>query len=426
MSRNSSFTITKRTVDALAPRSTRYKKAFGGGLTVRVEPSGVKTFILEYRPGAGGRRAAKQALTLGRYGEMTVDQARSAALAALARIRLGEDPQAEKRSQRAALTVAGLIDEFLAGHAGKLKPNTREAYGVALGKVKEAYGALKAMELTRAHVAALHHRLAEIPYAANKLLSVVSKTYAWAEDHLLVPAGHANPARRIRRHREERRERFLSTEELGRLGDALREGETIGLPYEVDEMKPGAKHAPKSERRLTKLDPFAVAAMRLLALTGARLREILDARWSQVDLERGVLFLSDSKTGKKAIYLSAAAEAVLAALPRLALNPHVIPGAKEGASRIDLHKPWAAVTRAAGLEGLRIHDLRHSFASVGSGRSLGLPIIGKLLGHSQPSTTHRYAHLDADPMRRAADAIGTEIDAAMNRSAGADAVRLKK
>ena len=151
-----------------------------------------------------------------------------------------------------------------------------------------------------------------------------------------------------------------------------------------------------------------------LILTGARLREILDAQWSQLDLERGVLFLADSKTGKKPLYLSAAAQAVLACIPRVEGNPHIIAGALEGAPRADLNKPWRAVRRAAKLEGVRIHDLRHSFASFGAGASLGLPIIGKLLGHSQAATTHRYAHLDADPLRRAAETIGATISAAMD------------
>jgi integrase len=163
-----------------------------------------------------------------------------------------------------------------------------------------------------------------------------------------------------------------------------------------------------------KLDPYAVAALRLLLLTGARLREILHAKWEQVDVGRGVIFLAESKTGKKPIYLSAAAQAVLAALPRLEANPYVIAGARDGAPRSDLKKPWAAVTHAARLGGVRIHDLRHSFASFGAGASLGLPIIGKLLGHSQAATTHRYAHLDADPMRRAVETIGATINAAMN------------
>ena len=163
-----------------------------------------------------------------------------------------------------------------------------------------------------------------------------------------------------------------------------------------------------------------------MVLTGARLREILDAQWSQVDLERGVIFLADSKTGKKPIYLSAAAQAVLATLPRIEGNPHIISGAKDGAPRADLKKPWAAVKRAAGIEGVRLHDLRHSFASIGAGASMGLPIIGKLLGHSQASTTHRYAHLDADPLRRAVDTIGATITAAMDGNNDRDVVPLRK
>ena len=132
-------------------------------------------------------------------------------------------------------------------------------------------------------------------------------------------------------------------------------------------------------------------------------------------MERGILFLSDSKTGKKrARTLSAAAQSVLAEIPRIKDNPHIIAGAAKGAPRADLQRPWKAVRRAAKLDGVRIHDLRHSFASFGAGASLGLPIIGKLLGHSQAATTHRYAHLDADPLRRAVETIGNTIAAAMD------------
>jgi Phage integrase family len=172
----------------------------------------------------------------------------------------------------------------------------------------------------------------------------------------------------------------LTSEDLARLGEALREGETVGLPYAVDETKPTAKHAAKADHRRVKLDLYAATALRLLILTGARLREILHAKWEQIDLERGLIFLADSKTGKKTLYLSAAAQRVLADLPRVEGNPYVIAGAKDGAPRADLKKPWTAVSRAAGLEGVRIHDLRNSFASFGAGASLGLPIIGKLLG----------------------------------------------
>jgi integrase len=222
-----------------------------------------------------------------------------------------------------------------------------------------------------------------------------------------------NPARGIERNREQAKERFLKSDEFARLGDALRLAETEGLPWDVDEGHPKAKHHAKPEKRKTKTDPYAVAAVRLLILTGARLSEILTAKWSEIDFERGILFLSDSKTGRKPVYLSAAALAVFASIPRVERNPYVIVGAKEGAPRVDLKKPWRAIRKAAELNDLRIHDLRHSFASVGAGASLGLPIVGKLLGHSNPKTTARYAHLDADPMHRAVNQIGNTIDTAM-------------
>jgi integrase len=147
----------------------------------------------------------------------------------------------------------------------------------------------------------------------------------------------------------------------------LRLDETTGLPWQVD-----ARGAPKAENRSRTLDPFAVAAIRLLILTGARLREILDAQWQHVDLERGVIFLPDSKTGRKPVYLSAAAQSVLASLPRVNGNPHIIPGERESAPKADLKKPWAAVTKAASLDGVRLHDLRHSFASIGAGAAWSL------------------------------------------------------
>ena len=183
----------------------------------------------------------------------------------------------------------------------------------------------------------------------------------------------------------------------------------------MDETKPKAKHLASPANRRTLVDPFALAAIRLLILTGARLREILHAKWEHVDYERGMIYLPDSKTGAKPIYISAAARAVLTSLARFNDNPYIIPGSNKQAPRADLKNPWEAVTRAAGLKGVRIHDLRHSFASVGAGASLGLPIIGKLLGHSQPATTARYSHLDVDVVRRAAETISATISAAMDK-----------
>jgi integrase len=414
--------LTKQSLVNLKPRSKPYIEydADLGGFGVAVYPSGIKSWVCEYRPYGGGRGVAKKRVTLGKTSQLTPDQARNAAADMLAVVRLGRDPAQEKAERRASVTVSELIDFFDARYVGPiLKRGTAIGYRIALEELRRAHGALKVTALTRSHVATLHFRMADRPYAANRAVAVWSKAFAWAASAGLFPEGQ-NPAKNIKKYREQRRERFLTSEELARLGDALREGETVGLSYSVDETKPTAKHATKADHRRVKLDRYAAAPLRLLVLTGARLREILHAKWEQVDIERGMIFLADSKSGKKTLYLSAAAQTVLADIPRLEGNPHVIAGAKDGAPRADLKKPWIAVSRAAGLEGVRIHDLRHSFASFGAGASLGLPIIGKLLGHSQAATTQRYAHLDADPMRRAAETIGATISAAMDGKGGAE------
>ena len=310
-----------------------------------------------------------------------------------------------------------MIEIFLTDHAeAKRKASTAAWMRDALERiVKPVLGSMKLDAVTQQAAARLHSSMSDRPVQANRTLAIISALYSWAGKSGYAAEGY-NPARGVEKFPEKGRERFLTSEELSRLGDALRDAETVGLPYAVDETKPGAKHAADPSKRRTKLDPFAVAAIRLLILTGARLREILHAKWGEVDFERGVIFLPDSKTGKKPIYLSAPALGVMAGLPRIAGNPYIIAGAKDGAPRADLKKPWAAITKAAALAGVRLHDLRHSFASVGAGASLGLPNIGKLLGHSQPATTARYAHLDADPMHRAVETIGATIGAALDRS----------
>ena len=420
--------LTRQPLANLKSRSKPYIEYDSAliGFGVAVYPSGIKSWVCEYRPHGGGRGVPKKRVTLGKTSQLTPDQARKAAAEILAAVRLGRDPAQEKVERRASVTVGEMIDFFDARYVGPmLKPGTAVGYRIALEELRRAHGALKATALTRSHVTNLHFGMADRPYAANRAIAVWSKAFTWAAGGGLIPEGQ-NPAKGIKKYREQGRERFLTSEELARLGDTLREGETIGLPYSVDETKPTAKHAAKADHRRVKLDRYAVAALRLLIFTGARLREILHAKWEQVDIERGLIFLADSKTGKKPLYLSAAAQKVLADLPRVEGNPHVIAGAKDGAPRSDLKKPWAAVSRAAGLEGVRLHDLRHSFASFGVGKSLGLPIIGKLLGHAQAATTHRYAHLDADPMRRAVEAIGSTIAAAMGERKAGEIVELRR
>jgi integrase len=413
--------ISKRAVDALVCPADKDRVFLWddalAGFGVAAFPAGKKTYVVQFRKEGRSRRVA-----IGDHGRLTPEEARSQAKVLLGQVEQGADPVEERRKARAVRSFRDLAEDFMRLHVEvKRKSNTDAAYRRTLDlHILPAIGSKRIVDVRRADVARLHAQLSGAPYQANKTLAVVSAIWNWAAKRDEADR-NSNPASGIERYPEKGRERFLTSDELARLGDVLREGETVGLSYSVDEGEPKAKHAPKAENRRTRLDPFAVAAIRLLILTGARLREILHARWQDVDFERSFIRLQDSKTGAKLIYLSAAAIDLLTALPRIDGNPYVIPGWKGAASdeaggspRADLKRAWAAVTRAAALEGLRIHDLRHSFASFGAGASLGLPIIGKLLGHSQATTTHRYAHLDADPMRKAVETIGATIAAAMD------------
>jgi integrase len=271
-------------------------------------------------------------------------------------------------------------------------------------------GTSKADKVSRTQIAKLHAKLRRTPIHANRVLAVVGSMYTFAGRIGAVPEG-VNPARKIDKYQEHHRERFLTGTELERLGLAMREAETKGVPWTVDETKLKARHLPKQARRFNRISLFATAAIRLLLFTGCRLREILHLKWEHVDLERGLLFLPDSKTGRKTVILNAPALALLSELKRL--GPYVIPGDDPERPRADLKRPWDAVSKYAGLEGVRLHDLRHTYASFGAGSGLGLPVIGKLLGHSQASTTQRYAHLDNDPLRRATEHIGSQIAEAL-------------
>lgn len=395
----SAIKISKRTVDALEPGAKPYI-AFDAdlkGFGVRVMPSGGRAFVVEYRPNGGGRANHVRRVTLGRMGALTPEQARRAAQDLLARVRLGADPAAEKLAKRAAATLADVIEAYIAEHVEtKLKLGSRREYRRHLQFLRGRLGSQKADAIRRAQLAALHVEKRASPYQANRFLATVSSLYSWAETRGFTPEGF-NPAAKIEHYREQARDRFLTTEELARLGDALRQAETEGLPTAK-----GAR---------VRLDPFAVGAIRLLLLTGARVQEILTARWDMVDLERGMIFLEDSKTGRKPLILSAPAMAVLGSLPRT--GRFIFPGRKPDKPRTELNRAWRRVCDAAGIDGVRRHDLRHTFASYGVGNAMGLPIVGKLLGHTQAATTARYAHLETDPLHRAANAIGGVISTAM-------------
>ena len=418
--------ITKRVVDGLKPQAKEFavwdSKLPGFG--VRVRPTGAMSYVVVYRAGSG-RGAPVRRYTIANLGKATPEAARKRAKAILGAVAHGHDPAGEKATERGTLTISELADRFMSEHVEqKRKRGTAIFYRHLLEKViKSELGATKADKLTRTQVARLHGSLKKTPFQANRVLAVIGSMFAFAGRSGVVPEG-VNPARRIEQFKEHRRERFLTGRELERLGAAIREAETKGVPWDVDERKPKANHLPKAKNRFTKIGPFAAAAIRLLLFTGCRLREILHLKWEQVDLERGLFFLADSKTGRKTVILNAPTLAVLTGLDQI--GSYVVPGDDPEKPRADLKRPWEGVSRLAGLEGVRLHDLRHTYASFGAGGGLGLPIIGKLLGHTQASTTQRYAHLDADPLRRASEAIGGRIAAALDGKHAASVVQLRR
>lgn len=423
--------LTKRTVDAAEPKESRYTTfdSVIPGFGLRVYPSGAKSWIFEYRPGEGGRRVAKKRITIGRVSDFTPEKARKVADSLRSSVKTGHDPQGDKAHQRQAPTLSDISNIFLKEHIeAKRKASTKAHYEDVINRlVLPTLGKHKAKDVTRADIARLHLANKSTPFQANRILAIIGSMYGFAGKYGLVPEG-MNPVRGIERYKEEGRERYLSIEELERLGDAIRKAETTGIPWKIDP-KRKTKHVPKG-KRTTVIGEHAAAALRLLVFTGARLGEILNLKWEHVDMERGLLLLPDSKTGKKIIVLNAPSLAVLAELTRV--GSYVIAGDSVGTEnekpRSDLKRPWSMVKRQAKLEGLRLHDLRHNFAAFGAGGGMGLPIIGKLLGHTQPQTTARYAHLDADPLRRASNAIGVILATAMGERAEEtdNIIRLKK
>ena len=421
--------LTQREVERLpiVAKPTTFFDSELKGFGVRVMPpssrseNGARTWIVEYRPGAGGRGVAKRRLALGATAVLEAGEARSMAKDVLAQVRLGGDPAALRTDVRRSATIADLAETYKTESGAGRKDRTKTLYESywRLWVIPEI-GTMKARDVKRTDIARLHRKVgAAHPTTANRVVTLLAHFYGWAGKHGSVPEGY-NPAKAVERFRESARERYLTTDELDRLGAAIVEAETVGIPWADKER---SKHAPKKpENRRTKITPHAAAAIRLLVLTGARLREILHLRWSEVDLERGLLLLPDSKTGRKTIVLGSAALAVIADLDKI--GEYVIAGQRAASDdpgerdqpRSDLHRPWALVSKRAGLAGVRLHDLRHTFASYGAAGGLGLPVIGGLLGHADSKTTARYAHLGSDPLRRASEAISTEISEAMGRT----------
>ncbi len=376
--------LTKRIIDAVEPQATEFFLWDEGipGFGLRVMPSGRKSFVVQFRAGRRARR-----MSLGPSTVLTCDQARTRAITIIAAVKNGDDPAAERDAKRNAATVRELAERFDREHiAVRLKASTAKEYRGTLKRfILPALGRLAVPEITRADVAKFHHDLRHIPYQANRCLEVVSKMFVLAEMWGLRPDG-SNPRKHIRKYPEERRERFLNSAELRRIGEVLREMESE--PIELQS---------------------AILAARLLILTGSRLGEIMTLKWDYVDFDERVLRLPDSKTGKKVVHLGAPAVEYLQGAQHIDGNPWVITGTLPGKPLSDLQPFWQRVRARAGVKDVRIHDLRHTFASAAVASGQGLPMIGKLLGHTQVQTTARYAHLAAEPVKMAADAVAQNL-----------------
>jgi integrase len=332
-------------------------------------------------------RGRMKRITIGVHGSpWTPETARREAARLLVAVQAGEDVAGRRDEARQKDPLfSDVAAEFLELHAAKLKPGTREEYGrIINGRINVVFGRKEIRMITGKDVSRAHLGWKTIPRAANIAIAVMSSVMGWAEDNGYRDIG-TNPCLRVHRYPEGKRETHLTEKELGRLGEALTGAERDGI------------------------NPLVIGLIRLLLLTGARLSELRTCQWSYVDVPRGMVRLPDSKTGAKTIILNPAALAVLQGLPRLAGSPWVFPGHVHGEHLVNVQKPWTAIRATAGLKDVRLHDLRHSFASFAVDVGGSLPIIGKLLGHTQSQTTERYAHVAPSPAQQVADAVGAKV-----------------
>ncbi len=379
--------ISQRTIKDLKAPQTGNRIIYDsqlGGFGVRITAGGAISFILTYWVNGRQRR-----FTIGRHPELTATAARAEAVQLREVIRRGGDPLAEKQQRYAAPTVADLAHDYLERHA---KIHKRVAVadddaGMLRNIILPKLGKLKVAGVERRDIEELHGKLKDMPYRANRALALLSKMmnlaidWGWRAD---------NPCRRIPRFQEERRDRWLSTDELERLCAAL------------------DKH----------FNQVSANSVRLLLLTGARRGEVLSARWEEFDLERGIWTKPSHHTKQKRtehVPLSAGTTQLLVNMKRQATDEVLFPGQTPGEPLREIKKFWSSVCKTARIKDARLHDLRHTFASHLVSAGMSLPIVGRLLGHTQVQTTARYAHLADDPLRQATNRFASILVGAQNR-----------
>ena len=386
MPKRSTLKLTKRIVERLKAegKDAIFWDRDLAGFGVRVHTTGRKLYIVQSRGPAGLKR-----VTLGRVGNDPIDKHRREAAVVIDRIKRGEEPFPPAPAPEP--TVADLAERFLEKFVAlRCKPRTAKNYRLAIRhQILPALGAKALKDVGPEDVTSLHHKLRDTPAAANQAVWVLSRMFAQAESWGMVPPGR-RPTRHVRQYRDTPRERFLTPEEYRHLGAVLTRLET-----EASMM------------------PSAVAAIRLLMLTGCRSDEILTLKWDDVDRTARVLRLRDSKTGPRMVPLTGPVLKVLDGIGREDGIPWVLRGAKPGSRLACLSYHWRRIKQETGLHDVRVHDLRHSYASRALALGEGLPAIGRLLGHVRVSTTAKYAHLMRDAektaARRTGDSIGAQI-----------------
>lgn len=392
--------ISKATVDQCEPAAARYTawdtdlKGFG----VRVTPQGTKTYVARYRVG-GGRSGTLRQFVIGRHGTVTPEQARADAKIILADATRREDPQGDRASRRAELTLAKLCDLYLEEGCATKKPSTLHTDKSRIDRhVRPLLGSRRLSTLKRADIERFLQDVATgktalVQKTKKRGKSVVrggkgaaTRTVGLLGAILEFAVGRGllalNPARGVERYKDNQSQRFLTGDEMGRLGSTLA---TI------------------------KANAHALNIIRLLALTGARRSEIEGLCWSEIDLPNSCLRLADSKTGARVLPIGAAAVVVIEALSRSNESPFVFPSADDPTKHfMGTPKVWLRVRKAAKLEGARLHDLRHHLAGLGASGGYSLPIIGAILGHRDAKTTRQYAHLSDTPVKLAADKMAQD------------------
>lgn len=393
--------ITKSVVDDAEPadRDIFIWDTEAKGYGLKVTPKGRKVYVVQYRlPASPTKRH-----TIGKHGSpWTPANARVEAKRILGLASAGDDPAAEKRRAKSDIKMAALCERYMVEGGRTKKDSTRAIERRLIGAhIVPLLGRNPVRSITKPDIDRFMRDVANGKTAtdkrtkfkgrsivtggksaANRTLGFLGPLFEFAIDEGLRTD---NPTRGVKKYKEGRPARFLSNSEIAKVGDALRAAEAAGV------------------------NPYALAALRLLMLTGCRKNEILKLRWDEVDFEGGFLRLPDSKTGYKPVPVGAPVLSLLSELPRVAGNPFVIVGELDGGHYVNLQKVWSKVRASGNLEGVRIHDLRHSHASVGARAGQSMLIIGKILGHKTSAATARYAHLSDDPVRAAAEGTSKTI-----------------